>query len=214
MQNEIEKSTVVCYDWVTSFLQELNMTTKLEYNQDWNEHFEVDEKSPSGIMRIKDKNLKNFEGWRVGYKHFESNGNPRAWGLKFQERLYVVHRIIWVLTYGSIDSALVIDHLDGDPFNNKINNLSLKTTAGNMKNQRKYSNNTTGITGVKLTDAGGGMFYYTAQWYELNKYQKKKHFSIQKLGWEEAKTLATAYREEQIQRLILEGAEYTERHGL
>jgi len=190
------------------------MITKLQYNQDWENYFQVDRNSSSGIMRVNCEIINDKESLNIGYRHFENNGNAKAWQISFQGKQYYVHRIIWVLINGSISPEMVIDHLDGNPFNNKIENLSLKSTAGNMKNQKKYSNNTTGITGVKLTDAGGGMFYYTAQWCELDKCQKKKHFSIQKLGWDEARTLAMAYREDQIQRLIAEGAEYTERHGL
>jgi len=118
------------------------------------------------------------------------------------------------MTYGSIDPDLVIDHLDGNPFNNEIDNLALKTPADNMRNQRKYSNNTTGITGVKLTNSGNNLFYYTAQWSEIDGSQKKRHFSISKFGEDIAKLLAINYREEQIQKLISEGADYTNRHGI
>jgi len=124
-----------------------------------------------------------------------------------------VHRIIWVLTYGSIDQTLVIDHLDGDPFNNRIENLALKTFANNARNNHKRSDNTTGVTGVSITKTKAGNSYYDAYWFELNGTFKHKLFSILKLGEETAKSLAIAYREEQIQRLISEGAEYTERHG-
>ena len=70
--------------------------------------------------------------------------------LNFKSKMYLVHRIIWVLTYGSIDLTLVIDHLDGDPLNNEISNLSLKTHKNNSRNQRQHSNNKTGVTGVSL----------------------------------------------------------------
>lgn len=189
------------------------MRNKLNYNLNWSEHFQIDNDSPSGVVRIKDRYNNDIEGYAVGHKQYRKNGKPMAWVLKFQGRPYLVHRVIWVLTYGSIDHTLVIDHLDGDPFNNKIENLSLKIPADNKRNSHKYRSNTTGITGVGRNSNGVGHYYYTAYWRELSGLLKFKHFSIAKLGEENAKELAVAYRKEQIQRLITEGADYTERHG-
>ena len=58
-----------------------------------------------------------------------------------------------MLIYGNIDTEMVIDHLDGNPFNNNIKNLSLKTLAGNARNRHKQKDNKTGITGVCLSRA-------------------------------------------------------------
>lgn len=177
------------------------------------DYFKVSSESPSGLVRIKNRVGKDIPEYSVGTKDFK-NGNPTAWKLKFQGNKYCIHRIIWVLTHGSIDPTLVVDHLDGNPFNNLIGNLDLKTFSGNAMNKRQYGNNTTGFSGVILTNAGEGNFYYTAQWYEINGSRNRKCFSINKLGESTAKNLAITYREEQVRRLILEGADYTERHGV
>lgn len=189
------------------------MRNKLNYNLNWSEHFQIDNDSPSGLVRI--RNYRNGKAERsiVGNKFYKKNGDPNGWSISLNKTSYVVHRVIWVLTYGSIDHTLVIDHLDGDPFNNKIENLSLKIPADNKRNSHKYRSNTTGITGVGRNSNGVGHYYYTAYWRELSGLLKFKHFSIAKLGEENAKELAVAYRKEQIQRLITEGADYTERHG-
>ena len=107
----------------------------------------------------------------------------------------------------------MIDHLDGNPFNNKVENLSLKTLGGNQKNRFQQLNNTTGSTGVSRVNNGGDCWYYVAYWYESNGLRKSKYFSISKLGEETAKMIAIDYRKEQIDRLILEGMDYTARHG-
>lgn len=191
------------------------MITKLDYDQDWEGQFKLDETSPSGLVRIKSKFGNSIKNTPVGLRNFGSFNKPTGWRLEFKGKNYYIHRIIWALTYGSVDSGRVIDHLDGNPFNNKINNLSLKTKADNSRNQRKSRLNTTGTTGVNLTiNKKCGNSYYTAQWNELDGKVKKKHFSVLKLGEEAAKALAIAHREEQITRLILEGADYTERHGV
>ena len=182
------------------------MNNLLDYNQDWKSYFKVSSTSLSGI--IKYKNNKD-----AGHKHFRSNGDAHSWRVCFNGDRYSVHRVIWVLTYGSISSDMVIDHLDGNPFNNLIDNLDIKTQEDNTRNRRQQKGNKTGTNGVSLDDKGKGHLYYKAHWRELDGSAKFKTFSVAKLGEETAKALAISYREQQVQRLILEGANYTERHG-
>lgn len=178
----------------------------------WGEHFKLDSASPSGLIRIKNRYNKSVET-PVGTKLFRTCGKPMGWKLSFNCVEYYIHRIIWVLKNGSIDPNLVIDHLDGNPFNNTITNLSLKTQKDNVRNKNKYTNNTSGTTGVEFFSNTNGNLYYRAKWYNTNGLPKYKYFSIEKLGDEKAKILATEYREAQILRLTTEGLNYTERHG-
>lgn len=184
-----------------------------KYNQELSQYFRVDETSPSGLVKIVNNVGKPVKGFNIGSKRLQTNGQPRGWDLHFHEKMYRVHRIIWVLTYGSIDVNLVIDHLDGNPFNNNIKNLALKTTADNTRNRRQHGNNTSGLVGVNLTTNLQGR-HYRAHWCELDGKQKYKYFSVNKFGEDNAKNLAAKYREQQIQRLLEEGADYTERHGI
>lgn len=179
---------------------------QLKYNIQWGEHFRLNRESISGLERIKDKYGRTISPIHVGTKHYRKDGSPASWELKFKCSSYSVHRIIWILTYGSIDDSLAVDHLDGNPFNNDIENLKLKTLAGNSRNKRKRKSSRTGITGVSLISSGDGYYYYAAHWMELDKSQGFKCFSIKKLGEEKALALAVAYREDQIKRLISEGA--------
>jgi hypothetical protein len=185
----------------------------LDYNLNWNEYFELNESSPSGLVRIKNYHGKLIEKYNVGTKMFQKNGDPLGWRLKFKGTLYLVHRIIWVLTHNGLNTDLIVDHLDGNPFNNQINNLQPKTQTNNTRNARRRIDNTTGSTGILLDNKGNGNFYYTARWSEMDGSLKVKNFSVSKLGEENAKALAIAYREQQIARLISEGANYTDRHG-
>lgn len=187
------------------------MKQKLDYNINWSEHFLLDADSPSGLVKIK-INEEIITKKRVGHRHFRKN-KPKSWQLPFEGHRYVVHRIIWIMTYGSIDPDLVIDHLDGNPFNNSINNLKLKTQKNNTRNTRLNVKNTSGFSGVYLSTNTRGLKYYVARWNELDGKRKSKLFSVKKLGKFTAKALAVEYREKQIQRLIIEGADYTERHG-
>lgn len=52
-------------------------------------------------------------------------------------RLMLVHRIIWKMVNGTEPAE--IDHKDGDPTNNRIENLRPATRHQNMQNQRRHS---------------------------------------------------------------------------
>lgn len=175
------------------------------------EYFQVDKTSPSGLVRIKDQ-FGNSINKSVGTKYYKKSGLPAAWSLKLKGVTYLVHRIIWVLTHGSISSELVIDHLDGNPFNNQIYNLSLKTSKGNSRNQRQHRTNKTGCSGVQLMTSNG-YIQYVVRWLDDNGSRKSKCFSALKFGDKVALKLATEYRKEQIDLLRLKGEGYSERHG-
>jgi hypothetical protein len=59
------------------------------------------------------------------------------------QRFYtaLLHQIIWYLVYDNWPDKL-IDHIDGDGTNNKLNNLRLATSEQNGHNQRKQSRKT------------------------------------------------------------------------
>ena len=60
---------------------------------------------------------------------------------------FEAHRIIYVMYHNKWPE--LIDHIDGNPSNNCIDNLREVTYAGNARNQKKYKNNTSGCVGVK-----------------------------------------------------------------
>lgn len=59
----------------------------------------------------------------------------------------MAHRVAWLLHYGEWPAG-VVDHIDGDPSNNKIENLRIVTQQQNVWNSKKRYNNTSGTTGV------------------------------------------------------------------
>jgi len=61
---------------------------------------------------------------------------------------YLVHRIIYYMYHGHIDDTMQIDHIDGNPVNNRIENLRLVTRSQNQHNQKIPKNNTSGVKGV------------------------------------------------------------------
>jgi hypothetical protein len=127
---------------------------------------------------------------KVKLSDFETPLTFNEWVVKFNGKYTAVHRIIYEMHYGAILDDFVIDHLDRNPLNNNVDNLRLVPKIVNNRNYSKYSNNTSGKTGVQHTKDGR----FRVTWSEDNK-KKSKSFSISKHGYNKAKDLAYAFRD-------------------
>lgn len=105
--------------------------------------------------------------------HFTSYGycqkTNRRWagvvaGAKAQNRYIVhvfgkrwlLHRLVWAIVHGELPPAhLVIDHINGNGFDNRICNLRLTTQGNNAKNSRVHKNCTSKLKGVYFMKAKG-----------------------------------------------------------
>jgi len=86
-------------------------------------------------------------------------------------RLHGTHRIIFMMFHGYMPK--IIDHIDGDPSNNKIENLREASIAQNAMNSKKPSNNTSGFKGVYFCNRTNK---WVAQCWALNTKHNLGHF--------------------------------------
>lgn len=80
---------------------------------------------------------------RSAFCTFDQKGY--AYGVIFGRRV-AKHRVVWVFHHEAISGE--IDHIDGNPANNRIENLRDVTRQTNMKNKRMYAVNSSGFRGV------------------------------------------------------------------
>lgn len=66
--------------------------------------------------------------------------------LRIDKKFYLIHRVIFLMHYGHLPEYL--DHIDGNPSNNKIENLRAATLTQNQYNKKLNKNNSSGIKGV------------------------------------------------------------------
>ena len=68
--------------------------------------------------------------------------------VRFDGKFYLAHRLAWRLYYG-VWPEFEIDHINGNPADNRIENLRVCTTAENRKNMPCRKNKTSKYMGVR-----------------------------------------------------------------
>ena len=69
--------------------------------------------------------------------------------VKIKKKTFKAHRLVFLLHHGYMPD--IIDHIDGDKTNNRIENLRSATKSENSQNQRVRSTNKSGIKGVSFS---------------------------------------------------------------
>ncbi|HED1260374.1 HNH endonuclease [Enterobacter hormaechei] len=65
---------------------------------------------------------------------------------------YGAHRLAWMYVHGNLPE-MDVDHINGNPSDNRIENLRLATHQQNMCNRKKRIDNTSGYPGVYFNKA-------------------------------------------------------------
>lgn len=73
---------------------------------------------------------KRFAGKPAGHKSGRGYVQVWVWG-----RLYLAHRVVWKMHHG--DEPAILDHIDGNPANNRIENLRPANQVQNQANRKR-----------------------------------------------------------------------------
>lgn len=109
-----------------------------------------------GMLRWRARDLEMFSSrwaWKVWNTKNPGNvaGADRANGyrsFRILGKSVQMHRLVYIYHHGDIPDGCFIDHIDGNPRNNRIENLRAVSQSINCRNKVRQSNNTSGSTGV------------------------------------------------------------------
>ena len=185
----------------------------------WNEIFMYNEDSPSCLVWKHNvyagrtgRTLVKSEGSFAGGKSHNPNGSPKSWEVGYKGKIYKAHRIILAMFNRLPDESLVVDHIDGNPFNNQLSNLRAIEKDKNHRNQRKPAKNTSGVAGVYWQTMNKGKHTYAVAEVKYKEHKEVKCFGahVYEDPFKEACLWRAAKLKEFNERF---GAGYTDRHG-
>lgn len=108
--------------------------------EDYNALFEYRE----GVLFWKvDRGSNKVNGKKAGCPN--KNGYVQV---KINGSYHKVHHIVWLLHGHDIPDGFVLDHINGDPSDNRFENLRLATRQQNNCNARVRNDNRSGVKGV------------------------------------------------------------------
>ena len=98
--------------------------------------------------------------------------NKNAWIISIEYVKYSAHRLAWFYVHGEIDDDLVIDHINGDPLDNRIENLRLVTQSMNMRNMKGRV--TKGAVWSKREQRWVARYYINGKRTEVGRYRTRE----------------------------------------
>jgi hypothetical protein len=72
-------------------------------------------------------------------------GRTYAVAARIDGKVVLMHRVVMGLGAGR---SIMVDHVNGNPTDNRKSNLRLATNAENLRNRKRHSNNKSGFKGV------------------------------------------------------------------
>lgn len=100
-----------------------------------------------GIIYWKEGGRKRKAGNIAGGLYSASRTNRTRWRLKYKGKSYYRSRVVWALFNG--EPGGLIDHIDGNTLNDKIENLRVATNGQNQHN-RDFKQGVTGVKGLRV----------------------------------------------------------------
>lgn len=187
---------------------------------DYSKYFVVDPESPTGLRWRDDLEVstgnrrRNAQAGKPAGVCRKIKGRTDQVVVLIEGKIHITSRVIYTLIHGEIPDGYIIDHLDGNGFNNKIENLALKTRGENMRNRKVNKNNPLGIPGVTFVQSGKKT-YCIGTYRNHKKQSVKRSFCVQEYGLLPAMKEAVLFRKEGMQAMNEKyDLKFTERHLL
>ena len=121
------------------------MDTKKEITQELLKSLFEYDPNTGNFVRLKGVQ-RSKKGSIAGSYDYRKYGSP-YWTITINGTYCMAHRLAWLYMYGYNPDGQ-IDHIDGNPLNNRIDNLRVVSSLQNCMNKRRYSSNTSGVNGV------------------------------------------------------------------
>jgi hypothetical protein len=93
---------------------------------------------------------KKRDAWNAKYAGKPALTALRTYGYKggkIMNQLYLAHRVAWAAAHGEWPDH--IDHINGNPADNRLENLRSVRPGDNMRNRKVPANTATGVLGVR-----------------------------------------------------------------
>lgn len=164
-----------------------------------------DESSPTYLRWKKVTGPRCKINEQAGNLCFTKDGKPRSSSIKVNSRDIKLARVIWALFNQEVPEDMVIDHMDNNPHNNKIENLRCITIAENSRNRARNHNSKSESAGICKTKHG-----YSCS-VVINGEKFSASYSFGKYG-EDAINKAMAWRKSLLLKANELGAGYTDNH--
>jgi hypothetical protein len=112
--------------------------------------------------------------WKVNTKARKAGdlagcpNNQGYWRVGVKNKQYRIHRVIWVM-HGN-KPVDVLDHIDGDPSNNRIENLRAANHSTNLFNTKTQARNSHGVKGLRWRSS-------RKSWIGVVRYREKQFYT-------------------------------------
>ena len=146
------------------------LVARIQQNYDYDDH--------SGL-------LVNAKTNRVvrGEKHCKRNGKHRYLLMRAyingQRHHILMHRVVWAWHHGRLPT-MQIDHINGNGFDNRIENLREVSQSENMRNQHRQwkPNKDTGLPGVCVCKGGYQIKVAQHRYYFRDRFEAFYHLTL------------------------------------
>ena len=146
----------------------------------FNKLFRYDTETGNLYRKISTKTRR--AGVLAGFWWSKSGESEKRRKVMIRKKIWSASHVVWIMHNGDIPDNFVIDHLNGDCGDDRIENLRLATFEQNARNRKRAKTNTSGVAGVSFDKSVGKWTAYIhnagSKFINLGRYKDKEHAII------------------------------------